>query len=189
MADKPQNFQKMLEQIREGGEGAVRQLLSRFGPHIQNVIRQKLDVSMRSIFDSLDFLQDVWASFFAGELDHTFNDPAALIKFLVCMARNKVTDEIRRRLNGKFNLNREHSLDGSARFEASKLRSLEPTPAENVAAKEDWERLLKGLPFHHQRILKMLREGYTHKEIAAELGLHEKTIRRLIQKLESRSRT
>jgi RNA polymerase sigma-70 factor (ECF subfamily) len=189
MPDKPQNFHQMLEQVREGGEGAVRQLLERFGPCIQDVIRQKLDVGMRSIFDSIDFLQDVWASYFAGGLDHTFNDPAALIKFLVCMARNKVTDEMRRRLNGKYNFNREHSLDGSARYEVDRLLSAEPTPGDNAVAKEEWGRMLEGLPFHHQRILEMLREGYTHEEIAGELRLNEKTIRRLIQRIVSRCRT
>ncbi|HYT87142.1 MAG TPA: sigma-70 family RNA polymerase sigma factor [Gemmataceae bacterium] len=188
MADKRQEFTQLFEQVREGGEGAVRQLLERYGPHIMAVIRQKLDVGMRSIFDSLDFLQEVWASFFAGELDHTFNDPAALMKFLVCMARNKVTDEMRKRLNGKYNLKREHSLDGSARIEAAKLRSSDATPGEQLAAKETWERLRSHLPFHHQRILEMLREGHTHADIARELKLNEKTIRRQIQKIFSRYR-
>jgi RNA polymerase sigma-70 factor (ECF subfamily) len=185
-----QEFYQLLDRVREGADGAVRQLLERYGPHVQAVVRQKLDVSMRAVFDSIDFLQDVWGSFFTGELERTsFKDPAALLKFLVSMARNKVTDEMRRRLHGgRYNLTREQSLDGSARFEASALQD-GPTPADLVQAQEEWELLLQGLPFHHRRILEMLRMGHTHKEIAQELGLNEKTVRRLIHKILSRART
>jgi len=179
MSGDLQEFYQLLERVREGADGAVRQLLDRYGPHIQAVVRQKLDVNLRSVFDSLDFLQDVWGSFFTGELERTtFADPAALIKFLVSMARNKVTDEMRRRLQGgRYNLTHEHSLDGSARFEASNLSTEGPTPGDLLVAKEEWEQLLESLPFHHQRILQMMGMGYTNPEIAQELGLQARLIR------------
>ena len=55
-------------------------------------------------------------------------------------------------------------------------------------ASEEWDRLVQGRPFHHVRILEMLRQGYTHAEIAAELGFNEKTVQRLIQKIKTASR-
>jgi RNA polymerase sigma-70 factor (ECF subfamily) len=184
MSPEQQEFEKLYGRIRDGSEDAARQLLERCGPHLLAVIRQKLSVHLRSVFDSLDFLQDVWASFFAGELEHSFRDPNALITFLVRMARNKVADEVRRRLGGgKADLSREHSLDGSARFEAAGLTDGLPPPGEQAAASEQWDRLVEGRPFHHVRILEMLRQGYKHTEIAAELGLNEKTVRRLIHKI------
>jgi RNA polymerase sigma-70 factor (ECF subfamily) len=189
MSGDNQTLSELLDRVREGSDEAVRQLLQRYGPHIRTVIRQKLDIDMRSIFDSLDFLQDVWASFLTGELDHTFHDPNALMKFLVNMARNKVTDEVRRRVRGaRHSLARERSLDGSARLEAAGLRAAVPTPGELAVAHEEWERLLEGRPAHHRRILLMLRQGHTHEEIAREMGLNERTVRRLIHKIASRPR-
>src|SRR5438067_13159333 len=101
MSLEQQEFEQLLAAIREGSEDAARRLLDRYGRHILTVIRQKLDIHLRSVFDSLDFLQDVWASFFADEVKHSFRDPTALIKFLVNMARNKVTTEVRKRVQGE----------------------------------------------------------------------------------------
>jgi RNA polymerase sigma-70 factor (ECF subfamily) len=189
MSREQQEFEELLCRIRDGSEDAARQLLDRYGSHILLVIRQKLNVHLRPVFDSLDFLQEVWSSFFTGEMDQKFRDPNALITFLVRMARNKVVEEVRRRLGGgKSDLMREHSLDGSARFEAAGLTADVPTPGEQAVANEEWERLVKGRPFHHVRILELLRQGYTHGEIAADLGVNERTVRRLINKIASRCR-
>jgi RNA polymerase sigma-70 factor (ECF subfamily) len=189
MSREQQEFKELLERIRGGSEDAVRELLDRYGRHILTVIRQKLNYNLRTVFDSLDFLQDVWASFFTGEMEHTFHDPSALMKFLVRMARNKVAEEARRRLTGeKLNFSREHSLDGSARVEAAGLTGNVPAPGDVAVAKEEWERLVEGRPLHHVRILQMLSQGYSHQEIANELGLGQKTVYRLIQKLTSRCR-
>jgi RNA polymerase sigma-70 factor (ECF subfamily) len=179
----------LMGRIRKRSEGSARWLLERIGPHLRTVIRQKLPENLRSVFDTIDFLQDVWASFFAGELDQSFHDPNALITYLVRMARNKVADEVRRRLSGgKSDLSREHSLDGSAQFEAAGLADDTPPPGELAASSEEWDRLVRGRPWHHVRILEMLRQGHTHAEIAAKLGFNEKTVRRLIQKIASRGR-
>jgi RNA polymerase sigma-70 factor (ECF subfamily) len=187
MSPEQPNLPQLLDRIRGGSQDAVRQLLDRYGPHILTVIRQKLDVSMRSVFDSLDFLQDVWASFFAGEFDEDFRDPNALIAFLVKVARNKVSDVARKRLqSGKYNFSREQSLDGSARLEGLGLTAAAPMPNEVAVAREEWDRLLAGRPVHQRRMLELLRDGYTHEEIAAELKLNEKTVRRVLQKILAR---
>ncbi|MCP6726379.1 hypothetical protein NL526_30440, partial [Klebsiella pneumoniae] len=54
-----------------------------------------------------------------------------------------------------------------------------PTPSDIVGAEDEWRAMLRGRPRVHQRILKLLRMGLTHKEIAARLHTNEKTIRRL----------
>ena len=190
MSGDQSEFRQLLERIRAGSPEAVQQFLQRYGRHILTVIRQKLNVQMRSVFDSLDFLQDVWTSFFNGELDLKFHDPAALMRYLTQMARNKIADEARKRLGGgKFGFQGESSLEGSARAHAEGLADSGGTPAELAAAKEEWNRLLAGRPFHHVRILQMLGEGHTHDEIAAALGLNEKTVYRLIQKITARSKS
>jgi RNA polymerase sigma factor (sigma-70 family) len=189
MSREQPDFKRLLERIRGGSEEAVREFLDRYGRHILTVIRQKLNYNLRSVFDSLDFLQDVWASFFTGEMEHTFHDPGALMKFLVRMARNKVAEEARRRLTGeKYNFSRERSLDGSARIEGTGLTGNVPAPGEVAVAKEEWERMVEGRPPHQVRILQMLSQGYSHKEIATELGLGQKAVNRFIQKLVPRCR-
>jgi DNA-binding NarL/FixJ family response regulator len=86
----------------------------------------------------------------------------------------------------KHNLNRVHSLDGSALIAADGLAATEPTPSQLVLAQEEWDRLLRGQPPHYQRILLLLRQGHTQKEVAAQLRLNERTIRRVVEQAASR---
>ena len=51
-------------------------------------------------------------------------------------------------------------------------------------ANEQWENLLRGLPPEYQRMLELLRQGYTHEEIAENLGIYTKVIQRFLEKLE-----
>jgi RNA polymerase sigma-70 factor (ECF subfamily) len=185
MPDDRNEFNALLQRMRAGEPDAARELLERYGRHILYVIRRRLDQKLRSKFDSVDFLQDVWASFFTQPPEkHHFDSPEALFAYLTAMARHKVADAARQRLiYQKHNVNREHSLDGSYRWQAQGVPAPCPTPSEEVSGQEQWERLLEGRPQLQQRILTMLRQGHTHAEIAGALDLNEKTVRRLIQRL------
>jgi RNA polymerase sigma factor (sigma-70 family) len=188
MAQELQEMLQLLERMRDGSEEAAREFLEKYGRHLLTVIRQKLHYSMRSVFDSLDFLQDVWLSFFRGELKQNFSDPVALTNYLTQMAYHKVADEVRKRLIGeKGNFNRESSLEGSARVAAARLEALASPPDVQVAAKEELARLMEGRPEHHIRILQLLSEGHSAAETATQLGLNRKTVDRLIHQIISRA--
>ena len=90
------SFRDLLEQVSEGSEEAAWDLVENYGVTILRAVRRALDSRMRQRFDSTDFVQLVWASFFKarGRLDR-FSTPAELAAFLVKMARNKVGMEAR----------------------------------------------------------------------------------------------
>jgi RNA polymerase sigma-70 factor (ECF subfamily) len=184
MAEGQDAFTRLMEQIRAGSQDAARELVEQYGPHILRVVRRKLSQRLRTKFDSDDFVQAVWASFFAvGPSHYNFDRPEALIAFLVSLARNKVIDELRQRFQTeKHDINRERSLDGSAAFAAEAMPALQPTPSQIASAKEIWERLLDRVPPTHQRILALLQEGHTVQEVAVGLGVHPRTVYRLIQR-------
>jgi RNA polymerase sigma-70 factor (ECF subfamily) len=184
MPDSQDEFATLMRRLEEGSADAARELFERYGPHIRRVVRRKLHQKLRSKFDSLDFVQDVWASFFAAtDRPRRFEQPEALIAFLARVAHNKVVATFRQRFQtDKYNVNRERSLD-SAVVGPTDLAAREPSPSQLAVAHEQWDRLLKGQPLHYQRILILLRQGKTHQEIARELDLNEKTVRRVIQKL------
>ena len=60
-------FALLMQSVREGSQEAARTLFERYGPHIRRVVRRKLHQKLRPQFDSVDFVQDVWASFFAQQ--------------------------------------------------------------------------------------------------------------------------
>jgi len=182
------DFRALMERVRAGSDDAARELLERYGPHLRFLVRKKLHPSLRNKFDSLDFVQDVWASFFAGVAEQeTFERSAVLKGFLAAMANKKLAENFRSQCaTQKRDTNREHSLDGSAVLSARELSAKQPTPSQFVAAEEEWERMLADLSPLQRHILTLLRQGYTHSEVAQELGLSEKSIQRLLRRITSR---
>jgi RNA polymerase sigma factor (sigma-70 family) len=183
MQTHPDDFTDLMQRVRAGSQEAARSLVEQYGDHILRVVRRRLHRKLRSKFDSLDFQQDVWASFFADQPQKTFERPEALAAFLAKLARNKVLMAVRQRCRlQKYNVHREHSLDGSAACQAGGVAAPEPTPSQLAVAREKWDQLLEGRPPRHQHILILLRQGYTHKQIAQELGVDERTVRRVVRK-------
>jgi RNA polymerase sigma-70 factor (ECF subfamily) len=180
-----QEIAHLLEQVGTGSQEAVRELLDEYGEPLLKAIRRRLAPTLRSQFDSADFVQAVWASFFAVRWqDYHFNSPTALMNFLISLAHNKLSDVARQRLQTrKRNQNRVHSLDGSAAAEAFCVTTDGPTPSQLVLAQEQWDRVLQSQPPHYRRMLQLLRQGHTQQEVAAELDINEKTVRRVVDRV------
>lgn len=185
MVNDDQEFKQLLKDIQEGSEEAARTFLDKYGDYILRVIRRRLARRLRSKFDSSDFLQDVCVSFFrAPPPPEAFSEREALLAFLAQMARNKVGQTNRQRLQRRRYADKlENSLDGSARFQARSLQEAGPTPSEAAVAREKWLDIVSGTKPKHEKILLLLHEGHTHEEIAELLGLSSKTVQRLVVKL------
>lgn len=183
--DSRQDLAILISQIRDGSESASTTLVSRYGEHILRIVRHKLDKSLRPKFDSQDFVQAVWASFFAllPERGH-FEDSEGLAAFLAQLAQNKVTDEVRQRLERqKHNINRERLLERVEMVRAKALNSRELTPDAIAIAREEWQRFLARQPGYYRRIFEMMNEGHDREDVARELGISEKTVQRVMKRL------
>lgn len=175
-------FRDLMARVQEGCKESAQILHDRYGHHLLRAVRRRLHQSLRPKFDSLDFVQDVWASFFA-DVPHKrcFQRPEELVTFLIAMARNKVADTARTRMvRQKYNVNREQPLDGKSWMR--EMTANVPTPSEVVMGREEWDLLLEGQPRVHRHILALVRDGQEPVGIAQELGISERTVRRVIQK-------
>ena len=178
-------FEVLLGRVRAGSEQAIQQLVDIYGNHVRRVVRRRLNKSLRAKFDSLDFVQSMWASFFEHRSQIAeFNSPEALAGYLGRIAGNKVIEQCRRYLQTeKHDVNRERSLHEAGAGEWLQPTSPRSSPSEVVCAKEQWQRLLENQPAHYQRMVRLRAEGAAYTEIAAELGVDESTVRRVLQRL------
>jgi RNA polymerase sigma factor (sigma-70 family) len=185
MAATEAEFHLLMERVLTGDEQAAVKLLDRFGSTVLHAVRGRLHKQLRSKFDSLDFVQDVWASFFANPPEHhAFHDQEKFINFLTRIAHNKVADATRQRLiSQQYNVNRERLLSNSPLGGPDQVPAAGPTPSEVLMGRECWEQLLDGEPLVYQRIMILLREGNKPPEIAAQLGINLRTVRRVVAKL------
>ncbi|MBN2291192.1 MAG: sigma-70 family RNA polymerase sigma factor [Pirellulales bacterium] len=185
MLDQDSNFRELMDQVSQGSEEAAWQLVDQYGERVRRAVRCLLNRRLRSKFDSMDFVQLVWSSLFRakGDLDR-FDRPEELAAFLMTMARNKVGMEVRRRMmTEKYNVNRETSLDGRERGGQAELSGSTPEPIDVAIARERWQGIVEERPEQHQQIVKLRLQGYTHRQIADEVGISERTVRRFLQKL------
>jgi RNA polymerase sigma factor (sigma-70 family) len=192
MAEPTNEFAVLMEQVRAGDQEAARILYERYNQPVLRVVRYQLAKSMRRQYDSEDFSQAVWSSFFVEVAAETctFANPDALVAFLAQVAYHKVISTTRKRQQTqRRGSGGSVSLDAVPEGEDKKplgqtLPAPTPTPSQFVMAEERYQHLLENLPPGHRRILKLLREGYSKAQIADILKFDPKTIRRVIDRVE-----
>jgi RNA polymerase sigma factor (sigma-70 family) len=185
MSDHPSTFSELMDRLEKGSQDAAWELIEVYGPHVQRYVRRTLTSDLRSKFDSIDFAQVVWASFFREpQRIRQLTTPQQLLAYLASMARNKVIDESRRRLDSqKHDVRREVSLEQTD-FEGQRsLHSHDPSPSSVAVARERWSRLVDSQPEDVRRILELRFQGETYDEIARRMQVNERTVRRAIARL------
>jgi RNA polymerase sigma factor (sigma-70 family) len=179
-----------LARIQAGEEAAARELLTRYEAEVRLVVRRQLPRLLRSRFDSLDFLQSVWGSFFhrvrSGPAE--FEDSRHLVAFLARAARNKVIDEYRRAGSRKQDMHREEPLwvDGGRPKE---LAAAIDTPSQVAQAREVLGKLRDLLPEDRREIVALKVEGLSSKDIGERLGISERTVQRVLEDLRRRTQS
>jgi RNA polymerase sigma factor (sigma-70 family) len=181
MSTTENEFECLMERIRDGDAEAGRILFERYGKDIQLIVRRRLNRRLRSQFDSVDFAQDAWASFFDIPTErYTFQTPEELVAFLAHLAHRKLIDAHRQRFQGaKRNMRRVRSIQP----DRNEPPARQPTPSQFALAEDEWERMLHNKPPKLRKALELLRAGYGHHEIISMLGIHQRMLQRLIQSL------
>lgn len=178
------DFERLLDGCRRQEPGAFAALVERYLPLVRAVVRRQLSARLRTRFDSHDFTQNVWASFFQVTLDRlqvpTEDD---LVAYLARLAECKVAEEGRDQQALKRDIRRERSL-----ADAPELSGSGNTPSQEVLARDRWEALTAGLSEREREMLCMIRDGHTHEAVAARFDLTTKTVQRLVERLRRRPR-
>ncbi len=181
MADEKAEFRAAVARLRNGSSETIEAFVSRYGPAILRIARRNLSSSIRSKFDSRDFTQMVWVSFFRNPEDiKSFATPNELMAYLTRMVLNKIHDEHRRRLQSqKHNVKQECPIDAVG--EPANIRV--DSPSQIAIAREVWEQLLDGASERDRAIARLRLDGATFVEIAHEIGIHERFARRIVKRL------
>jgi RNA polymerase sigma-70 factor (ECF subfamily) len=181
MNDPASEFRALIGQVQQGSQEAARQLADAYGPHVRRYVHRALSRELRSQYDSLDFVQLVWASFFHQPEDlPQIESPGQLVNYLARMAQHKLLDEQRRLHAQKNDVAREQRFDEPDK----QLASRDPTPSAVAIFHEEWETLVNRQPGEVGRVVQLRYEGATYQEIADELQIHERTARKAIDRLQ-----
>lgn len=182
-AQATDDFPELMAGLRNRDDDAVRELFRRYERFLRAAVRRRLHARLRTTFDSIDFVQDVWTSFIAApEERYTFENSQALLGFLTRVARNKVIEAVRHGQSQKADVSRHTDLDGAG---VDGVANRNPTPSQFAIEAEEWGRLLAQFPAGHRQILFRLREGYNYDDIAEMTGVSLSTVNRIVRRIKS----
>jgi len=185
-SDGNEEFTALLDRARAGSEEAARQLVELCQPRVLHAVRKRLPRKLRSKFDSLDLTQEVWAAFFARVLvDCQCRTPDELNAYLWHMAQRKTIELCHQRYFGhKRDASQEHAMESTTvRQAVQDLAAPDPSPSRAAATSEQWQRMVHGANRQNQRILVLLRQGLSYRQIAKKCGINERSVRRVVQRL------
>lgn len=172
-------FERLLDGCRRREPGAFALLVERYLPHVRAAVRRRLSPRLRTRFDSLDFTQNVWASFFQVTLDRLdLPTEAALVAYLSRMAELKVNEEFRHQLTRKADMRRDVPLG-----DVPEPAGRGATASHQAIAADRWDELTAGLSDRDRDMLRMLGEGHTYRAVAERFGLTAKTVQRLMERV------
>jgi RNA polymerase sigma factor (sigma-70 family) len=179
-----------LRRIHDGDEDAARELLTRYEAEVRLVVRRQLPRLLRSRFDSLDFLQSVWGSFFhrVRTTPTEFDDGRHLVAFLARAAKNKVIDEYRRAGSQKGDMRREEPLWAEGGRPKEVAAQIE-TASQVAEAHEAFVKLRDLVPEDRRALLELKAAGLSSREIGQRLGISERTVQRVLEDLRRRVAT
>ena len=181
----------LIERVKAGDADAIRDLIHRFEGDVRTIVRVRLPQSLRSQFDSMDFVQAVWQSVLTkdGKDLGRFTNARHFRGFLAGVARNKVFEEHRRRTRTrKYSLIREEPLyvRRGDRELPREVPAPDPTPSQDAQAQDRLAQLVAGRSAQEAEVVELRRRGLTFDEIAAQTGLSERAVRRIIEAIRQR---
>jgi RNA polymerase sigma-70 factor (ECF subfamily) len=187
-------FAELIARVRRGDDEALEELLHSFEGEVRLMVRHRLPQALRSRFDSMDFVQSIWTSLFVNHDRERvdFDNPRHFRGFLAGVVVNKVNEEYRRQTRSKkYELAREERLfvRRGDREVPRAVAAPDPSPSQEAQAADRMAQLAAGRSPAEARALELRRSGLTFEEIAAQTGLHERTVRRLIGEIRDRLET
>jgi RNA polymerase sigma-70 factor (ECF subfamily) len=185
------DFTDLMARAKSGEPAAIRDFLSRFEQEVRMMVRARLPRKLRTQFDSTDFVQAVWQSFFSDlrQTPREFANTDHLRAFLAGVVRNKVREQHRRLTRTeKYDMSREERLY-IRRGDRDVLRDVvspDPSPSDAAQAGDRLEQLTAGRSQREVEVLTLRQKGLTLVEIAVQTGMNERSVRRVIAAVRSR---
>lgn len=190
-----ENFRHLMERVRAGDSEAVGELLRNFESEVRIVVRQKLPRRLRVRYDSMDFVQSVYQSIMidlrTGPPAH-FETPEHVLAYLSTTARNKVLEIYRRETRTKkYDIQKEVTTvtsNGYAEPEGFEPSGHDPSPSQYAQARDLMDKLTRGKPAVVTRIIELRQQELTFEEISQQVGLSERSVRRLLGEIRDRAK-
>src|SRR5262249_23071158 len=182
---EPHQDRSLLRLWQAGDESAAREIFDRYFERLLAMARRRISQRLASRVDPEDVVQSVSRTFFdrvrAGQF--TIEDPDDVCKLLARITVHKTLRQIAFHKAAKRDPSQEavQGTDGQERL--LEVLDREPTPEAVNGFVDPLEHFLSQLRPEDREILEMRMQGYNNLEIADKLGVSDRKIRRLMERV------
>jgi RNA polymerase sigma-70 factor (ECF subfamily) len=184
MPDTPES-KVLVARWRKGDQDAAKQLFDRYASRLVALARRQISQRLASRLDPEDVVQSVFRSFFgrvkAGKFRIEEQDD--LGKLLVRITVNKTLRKVEYHRAAKRDPSKEVIQGDHASDDLLQVLDRDPTPEAVVAFVDQLDHFLNQLRPEERQILELRFQGYTNGEITKKLGIYDRKIRRLIERV------
>ncbi len=164
-------FAEFISRVRAGDERAAEELVRRYETEIRMEVRAWLrfrDPRLRRVFDSTDICQSVLARFFVGAAvgDYDLDEPTQLIRLLVGMARNRLSEEVKHHHRQRRDVRRV----GANQPDGEIANRTEETPSEQISHIELLQLFRQRLSEEELRVADLRSQGLDWEAVARAVG-------------------
>jgi RNA polymerase sigma-70 factor (ECF subfamily) len=170
---------------RGGNEQTARQLFDTYVERLMALARKRISQRLASRVDPEDIVQSVFRTFFGRLKEGRFEiaDQDDLTKLLMRITVHKTLRQVAYHKAAKRDPSLETGQDDSACAGLLELLDREPSPEDAVTFCDQLEHFLSKLRPQERQILEMRMQGYSNEEIADKLGIYDRKIRRILERV------
>ena len=189
MPDQEQDWPTLLRGLRDAQPWAVEQFYADYAAALESLAAKHLSSPIRRRVGPEDIVQSACRTFFrrAKEGQFQLDDSESLWRLLTVITMAKVREQTRFHLRQRRTMKGEAHLDSSVDGKpAHTPASTELLPEAAAEFSEQFKLLIRSLDVEEQQVVDLKLQQFTNDEVASQLGCSERTVRRLVKKIQGR---
>ena len=187
------SWQSWIRQLVEGNPQVVDEFWRGYGPRLQRLAAGFMTSRICRREEPEDVVQSVCRTFLRRAQIGQFElpDSEALWRLLCAITLTKVRQKVRFHRRQRRSVDRERHFEPRAddsRPPGPEAVAPEPTPAEAAEFADQLQQLLAGMDEEERRVVELKLEQHTNLQMAKELSCSERTVRRILKRVQGRLR-
>lgn len=186
MIPEDDNLTRMIQGLRSGDPQILQEFWTRYEGPLERIAERNLAAGMRRRFGAEDVVQSVCRTFFrrmqGGEFQ--LSDSEGLWRLLCAITLTKVREKVRYHQRARRGLQNEVPPPDSDSVAAFVPEAADPRPDEAAEFTDLLETVLASLDAEERQLLEFKLQDFTHEEVAERMGCSERTVRRLLKRVQ-----
>lgn len=188
--DEEERWQRLIQGLRAGDNDVIREFCDQYGALLHRVAEKRLPAGLRRRVGPEDVVQSACRTFLRRAQGGEFHlsDSEGLWRLLCAITLTKVREQARFHLRRKRGLNQEvDPIPAGSQASPSVWHPADrgPTPQESAEFTDQLSQLLGSMDEEERQVVDLKLQDCTNEEVAERLGCSERTVRRLLKRVQS----